>query len=407
MTTIGILLEPLDVLFFRDGKPFEPSTRAGGAWPVPQTLAGAIWTALLRQYDCDFDAFKQAFGQGVEAAVAAGCGDAQRWIARLAVRGPWLARIESHPVQSTGSEKVNPVEVLLPIPATVHTEKGAEPERLHLISPLSSKRSPVGWTSAARNAEHLRPLWHTGREATQPASGFLTPEGLSRFLHGQHPQPDQMISADKLYAHDYRTGIEIEPDRLTAAEGMIYGANFTAFNRNACLDDRPNRYDVAFYAELDFPDGAPSAVVGGIQSMSWGGEGRRVAVRPLARPFAWDESNGPQTPGTATSAEPRPSGSAGTQRPCLLLTTPGLFDGQPYPACLADHLIAAAVPAAVPVSGWDLARGGPKPLRFAAPAGSVYFLDELPENLGRSLCGNALDRQQGWGCYLKGTWTDE
>ena len=108
MTVIGILLEPLDVLFFRDGKPFEPSTRAGGAWPVPQTLAGAVSTALLRQHGCDFDAFKQAFGQGFEAAVVKGCGEAQRWIAAIAVRGPWLARIES-PARIESDSSQSPV----------------------------------------------------------------------------------------------------------------------------------------------------------------------------------------------------------------------------------------------------------------------------------------------------------
>ena len=38
---IGLILEPLDVLFFRDGRPFEAGIRVGGQAIMPQTLAGA------------------------------------------------------------------------------------------------------------------------------------------------------------------------------------------------------------------------------------------------------------------------------------------------------------------------------------------------------------------------------
>jgi CRISPR/Cas system CMR-associated protein Cmr3 (group 5 of RAMP superfamily) len=58
------------------------------------------------------------------------------------------------------------------------------------------------------------------------------------------------------------------------------------------------------------------------------------------------------------------------------------------------------------VSGWDLARCGPKPARFAAAAGSVYFLHQLPTNLPEVLSDLKEDRQQGWGCYAQGVWTD-
>jgi CRISPR-associated protein Cmr3 len=50
------------------------------------------------------------------------------------------------------------------------------------------------------------------------------------------------------------------------------------------------------------------------------------------------------------------------------------------------RLAAAAVPRAQVVSGWDLAARKPKPSVRVAPAGSVYWLDELeatPEALRR------------------------
>jgi CRISPR-associated protein Cmr3 len=134
-----------------------------------------------------------------------------------------------------------------------------------------------------------------------------------------------------------------------------------------------------------FGDGAP---------LHLGGEGRRVRVEPVLR-SPWPDQLKPQ----------------GQQRPFLLLTTPGFFEDRkdPWrPRCLGNHLVAAAVPGAVAVSGWDLAKGGPKPTRFAAAAGSVFFLDALPGDLPEhSLCDDPTDRQQGWGHYLQGVWTDD
>ena len=42
---VGLCLNPLDVLFFRDGRPFEAASRAYGGLPLPRTFAGALRTA--------------------------------------------------------------------------------------------------------------------------------------------------------------------------------------------------------------------------------------------------------------------------------------------------------------------------------------------------------------------------
>ena len=48
------------------------------------------------------------------------------------------------------------------------------------------------------------------------------------------------------------------------------------------------------------------------------------------------------------------------------------------------QLVAAAVPRAEVVSGWDLAQKQPKPAQRVAPTGSVYWIEDLeatPEGL--------------------------
>jgi CRISPR-associated protein Cmr3 len=88
-----------------------------------------------------------------------------------------------------------------------------------------------------------------------------------------------------------------------------------------------------------------------------------------------------------------------------VLTTPAILDSGWRPATMAGSaLVAAAVPEPIAVSGWDLARGGPKPNVFAVPAGSVYFAEGDVRPADDSLSDRPEDRLEGWGCFLKGVW---
>ena len=79
-------------------------------------------------------------------------------------------------------------------------------------------------------------------------------------------------------------------------------------------------------------------------------------------------------------------GRAGRFR--IMLTSPGIFgDGWKLAGTDANgrwhfqgasaRLACAAVPRLETLSGWDVARGMPKPALRAAPAGSVYWLDDF------------------------------
>ncbi|HOA52424.1 MAG TPA: type III-B CRISPR module-associated Cmr3 family protein, partial [Thermogutta sp.] len=106
---VALRLDPLDVLFFRDGRPFHEASRGESGLPRPQTLAGALRTHLLRRAGCDGDGFRKLgeylrAGQSLEQAITSVCGAG--WIARVEVRGPWLC------------EEVNgTLEILVSIPA--------------------------------------------------------------------------------------------------------------------------------------------------------------------------------------------------------------------------------------------------------------------------------------------------
>ena len=117
---------------------------------------------------------------------------------------------------------------------------------------------------------------------------------------------------------------------------------------------------------------------------------------------------------------------ARARRARVLLTTPALFpEGWRLPGVDADgrinwpgltaRLVCAAVPRAEVVSGWDLALRQPKAAERAAPAGSVYWLEDLdttPEALRKLADGglwlgddqNAQRRAEGYNRCAFAAW---
>ncbi|MEW6744999.1 MAG: type III-B CRISPR module-associated Cmr3 family protein [Planctomycetota bacterium] len=188
----------------------------------------------------------------------------------------------------------------------------------------------------------------------------------------------ELLDAASLLGYDRRTGIEVAADQRTAKEGVSYGLSWLAL-----------RNGVSLYVEVVLPEVHSKDAFRGIDTLAIGGEGRRVVVRPVA-PVDWP------------SSPPQRNG-----KPLVMLTTPGLFDAGWKPRCLQDQLVAAAVPGALCVSAWDLARAGPKPSRFAALPGSVYFLAPLPDPLPASIADHEDDRNKGWGAFVIGNWSEE
>jgi CRISPR-associated protein Cmr3 len=377
----GLRLDPCDVLFFRDGRPFPTASYGESGLPTPQTFAGALRTCLLEQAGCDargFSKLGRLLAAGADFASAAQKACSAGWIGQVGVHGPWLCRA------GQGQQQV--ADVFTAAPATLHQPKSARSQdrRLIRLDPLDKKTVLPGWVPAS---PALRALWSKEHVATEPISGYLTGKGLQVFLEGGVPEvsDDHVLPAEEIFGFDRRTGIAVEVDRYTAEKGLIYGAGFLAL--------KPG---MAFYAEVVLPAKAPAATFAQQQSFRFGGEGRHVLLQKV-EPFNWPTA----TPGSG-------------QGTLVLLTTPGLFDsfrsGQNWKPGSFDgrsRLVGAAVPGSLPVSGWNLATGGPKPNRFAVPAGSVYFLEGAAEFLSNDcLADSPEDRIQGWGCFTRGVWND-
>ena len=350
-TPLRLEIEPVDRLFFRDARPFEASSRAASGLPMPQTLAGAVRTVLLERHGVDFRRLGGRIRKGASFAEAlTGFGSGAAAVARVRIRGPWF-----------GLDG----EVLVPAPASLKREKGTQ--RLVRLDPL--KAPPMGWRPQAPG---MHPLWRHGRETVEAADGFLELSGLRRFLEGGVPGPSELVSPEAIYGFEDRTGIGVDPKSNTAAEGAIYGTRMLVL-----------KPAVRLYAELKGPDAALAPLEDEPVLMKFGGEGRHVIVSASAQGADW----WPFVPREPDKGR------------LVLLTTPAGFRGWKPPGI---ELAAVAVGGYQAVSGWDLAKGGPKPNRFMVPAGSVYFLPpgaRVPDEL---VTGE--DALVGWGCFLEGNW---
>lgn len=390
---MAAILQPLDVLFFRDARPFGASLRGSSGPPLPQTLVGAVRTALADAKGCDIEVIQRVFTSTVQQSatvrerqetwrkVAQERG-VPPWFFGIQFRGPWFIRAKNKDAFYRYKLDPSEWELLFHTPATLYSFRKikGEADTLWLAKPLPQHMKLPGWRPPR---EGMRPLWVPTREDVEPCGGFITATGMQKLLQGQVPGRDDLVGNHEVYDFDERTGIGIDADRLTSDEGKIYAARFLALKQY-----------VAFYLEVTLP-AEEEATWKSLSFLRWGGEGKHVAVKHLEAPIELPCA--------------MPTDGA---KPLLVLTTPGLFKAGWYPACLQDRLVAAAVPGEVAISGWDLTRGGPKPTRFAAAAGSVYFLDQLPEKLEKRLedhkplSDKPQDRQRGWGCCLLGVWND-
>lgn len=350
MKRLGIRIEALDTLFFRDGRPFVAASRAESGLPSPQTLTGALRTGLLNKVGCDFELLGQALRD--QASLTEALADQElAEIADLRVRGPWLA--------DCSSSQVRP---FLPVPTVLRQLK--QGNELKRLSPM--RKAMPGWS----HPQKLLPLWLSERANLESASGFLALSAMQQFLNGETPSAQALIPQHMLYSLEERTGIGVDAERQSAEEGRIYSLQLLRLHPG-----------IGFYAEVEVPDAYVSTLAGQQWVLHFGGEGRRARFQ-FEAPLEW----------------PKASKASANQAIVRVLTSPAIVDD---PAFIQHWgLQAAALAPWQGISGWDLARRGPKPLRWVLPAGSTLYFDSQ-QSPPPAFCSE-IDAQSGWGTYLEG-----
>jgi len=387
-------LEPLDVLFLRGNKLFGDPGSFGESLvpPWPSVAAGALRSRILTDDKVDL----AVFARGGVFHPTLGTPDNP---GSFVLRAFHLARRFAD----------GKVEMLTAPPADLMISQ-SEGQRLEVrrLSPHE-----FGELRAMLKSSYLLPQLPVlaERKRTKPAGGYwLTEPGWRKYLAGDTPSADELVSSGALWQLDARVGVGLNPATRSAAEGRLFTNQAVAMVKRGLGAGK---------SDADFDAGFLVAVAGAEVPTSgmlrFGGDGRAAAVHPAP---------GYQAP------EPDYAAISAHGRCRMILASPGIFPGgwllpgtqqngeQSFRFELHGvraRLVAAAVARAETISGWDLARALPKKAQRVAPAGSVYWLSELeaqPADLQRLVerglwqepCEDPIRRAEGFNRIWLAQW---
>ncbi len=362
MSHLTLFFEPLDVLQFRDHRPFDAglNVRAHSVFPSPSVFLGCLRTALFRQCGANFHIPDPYFGI-IEGWAKEALGS--RTVAgSLTLRGPLLA--------SWDGEHVRPY---FPLPldlATLSEDRHQvlcpfRPTTLRFVGGQMQKvEGNLPWTGQIVEKKHPIALW-------------LNQEGARIYLDaGSAPlilaQPAQAVPQESLFVREDRIGIARDGTTLTVDEGMFYVSSTFRLARGCGFAvDVWVAGQKALHAALQKLDG---------QVVPLGGKAHRARVRLCQGDLG--------LPSTASKGKRK-----------VWLLTPAVLDlGTHPPACLATNR-------ALPLGGYDLAARAPRPLRRALPPGTIIYLsDEGPVDLRQRFLLSSEDARAGYGTFTTGSW---
>lgn len=388
MITTWYRFEAADVLFFRDGRPFNQGDPAQMAItslfpPHPATAVGALRAALARGMGWSGTG---PWGKGITDKLGDG---ANLDPPGLHFRGPYL----THGLAG----------LLFPAPAMIVREKG-EDRAIRRLGPgrarecdLSSETRPK-----VRLAEPKNTKRHTRVKAL--TGSWLTLEGMQHVLNGGVPTRKEIYLADDeendvrdlVFAREVRIGLERDPQTRTAKQGALYTAGFV----------RPQAGEkVALVMGVEGLEKPPTPA----SPIPLGGEGR----------FAWveggEEVAWPDPPATFQEAGDK------LLYTVTLITPAHLPDPWPGPGGKLDDLLPGTIVCAcherpLMVGGWASEHfrksdWGPQPLKAMLPPGSTWFMKAGPDDVAKvreaHLKHIGAKQDWGYGQILIGTWMDD
>lgn len=403
MSTNYYFIEPLDVLMVRGNKSFGGDGQHGEAVipPWPSLFAGAFRSALLGN---DAQMLSRFVAVGTDKALSTDARHSQmRSIlgdALFAALGTpsepgdfritWLSLAMGAHTPSARGNALSHIAAIMPLPGdlTAFEEAGIPP--VVALQPVSPSNG-----NATSGELPLTALLRVGKQVKPVSGRWLDGAGMTLHLAGTLPK--HVVKTEALFKRETRLGIALDLHSGTTQDGALYTTEAVSFCAGA-----------GFLVGIEGDYGQlPSA---GFLRLGGDGKGARYSrLTDYAPPVA-----------------PKILPGCGFR---LILTTPGIFTGGWLPERVtrqADggyhlngdgfsaHLVCAAVGRNDVISGWDLANWQPKTAQRVAPAGSVYWFDELTGDAGKlaawvkqGLWGEHLDRQrhaEGFNQALLATW---
>ena len=402
-----IQIDPCDVLFFRDCKPFaggEQSVAAVRFPPLPLPFVGALRSVMLESLGRDTGKNKDKLLDDPEITALVGKPDDP---SPLSFSGPFLVR-------ETDGEQ----QLFLPCPSDVLQVKYKinDQERTKYTKLVPEKKPLLPGVCVNEPNMVLRAGEMEGKaEASQGL--MLNIHTFTSYLLGEMDdnEDDGIISSADYFQKEQRTGIALEPGRRTTQQGMLYSADFVRLKPGYSL-----LMKVDSSADLDFlPDQG---------SLRLGGEGKHAFYKSLPDKDFFSDIESVREEIEDKICE--------SQKFKLCLLSPAIFQNGWIPDNVDPHdlslsinhqqfrLKGAAVPKPMNIGGWDLKNKRPRPLFRAAPAGSVYFFEadnEVSEETAKAVMNSfflkcamkesndsrwlpPLYRASGFGLSVVGSW---
>ncbi|MCS7041640.1 MAG: hypothetical protein NZR01_02495 [Bryobacteraceae bacterium] len=367
-----LFLEPVDVLFFRSNRGFGDPGSFGESMvpPWPSVAAGALRSRILADSGTDLAEF--AAGHAVHPEIGRRDAPGSFRLARLQLAWRRQGQVEPlYPVPADLIVEGQSVLLARPVPL---------PQGLHSSYPLP-----------------LHPVVAQPKRGKPKSGLWLTQQGWEKYLAGTAPDIGDFVRSRLLWEKDPRIGIGLSSVTRSVEKSRLFTAEAVAFRTAihpvpADEEDRngdSEREGVQQKEEAMFRQPVDVGLLAAVEGCTppqdgmvrLGADGRAAAVKPL---------DGFREP------EPDWARILRERRLRLVLAAPGLFAGGWLPegakeqngSILFDlhgvrgRVVAAAVARAETVSGWDLAREQPKRAQRCAPAGSVYWLDEVEADEG-------------------------
>lgn len=424
-----ILLDPTDVLFFRDGRPMGGSLAGhSAAWPLPDVTNHALHAALHRAGLESVHEHRRGRG-GVYSE------ERDRKFGSLQTAGPFPVLGEStwyfprpRDAQSSGTVAItlHPVSCLGGVNASGasfdQTQSQGESNSAEPVDPWLDSSLPDPLEYAVGSV--VAPSKDAGGEP------WISRAAFESYLRGETVGPDRnenaFLSDNQIADIEHRIGIAIDSETQTTgqgdAEGKIYSAHFLRLRNEFRLGLMASANDKDHGDLLGslLGDESRHIIVGGEQRVC--SATRKAAPDPLPFPRGltgpedfrtlpngkyavkwvllsaaiWPEM--PDKSKDGASINPHPGGwlpnwiEPDTGR-VLLKSRSGQIrrssSGErtrrtaEVESEIDAHLVAAIVGKPLPVTGWalpnglDRDQGGAKSTQFAAPAGSVYYFECL------------------------------
>lgn len=355
-----LVIEPVDVWMFRDGKPFNSGEGhfANSIFPPTAiTVQGMLRNLLIEQNPHSVYAYRR----GENTRLTEQIGDPNTIkLGNFFMSGPYLACWDD----------IGQLERYFPLPADVAQNKREElhPRKLEKINldEFSDLNVSLARLQYVEDEQDPEPLWI-------PESVFVHDYLAGRIFGVRDCRKEQ-----DLFSFEIRSGIGKDYSKNTVKEGLLYSASFVRLAGDVCLLVKVNP---ELYQPL-FPDEITTHYA------QFGGEGRLARIRHV------DDSR-------VNSYQFQPSASANGYKAVLL--TPAWIENP----LTIPGLKSAAYQRPLSIGGWDMIQRHPRPIRQFLRPGSVFFFgEEIPyPMLSEDVADMPALSKLGFGEYLVGTWS--